>query len=306
MSRSILAAVAFGLLLAPNAPSAQIARVQHVVVIGVDGLSPHGIHNAKTPHMDALIARGAHTLRARAVMPTSSSPNWASMIMGAGPEQHGVTSNEWRPDNFAIAPTARGPAGIFPTIFGVLRQQRPEAHIAILHHWKDFARLVETDMIDWIANPATEILTTQRAVEYILEHKPTLLFVHLDHVDHAGHEHGWTSPEYLAAVALADDCVGKIVQAVADAGIANKTIVLVTSDHGGRGKNHGGATMDEIEIPWIIAGPGIAPGTEIATPVDTYQTAATIAYLFGLTPPEAWIARPVLAAFESPSPAPEP
>jgi arylsulfatase A-like enzyme len=55
--------------------------------------------------------------------------------------------------------------------------------------------------------------------------------------------------------------------------------------------------MGEIEIPWIIAGPGVATGKELATPVNTYDTAATVAYLFGLKPPECWIARPVVEAF---------
>jgi hypothetical protein len=32
--------------------------VQHVVVIGVDGMSPDGIKKAKTPHLDKLIATG--------------------------------------------------------------------------------------------------------------------------------------------------------------------------------------------------------------------------------------------------------
>ena len=35
------------------------------------------------------------SIHARGVIPTVSSPNWASMIMGAGPEQHGITSNDW-------------------------------------------------------------------------------------------------------------------------------------------------------------------------------------------------------------------
>jgi len=56
--------------------------------------------------------------------------------------------------------------------------------------------------------------------------------------------------------------------------------------------------MVEIEVPWIIAGPGVKAGHEVTKPVDTYQTAATIAYVFGLTPPEVWIAKPVLDAFQ--------
>jgi predicted AlkP superfamily pyrophosphatase or phosphodiesterase len=276
---------------------AQVAGVEHVLVIGVDGMAPFGIEAADTPVMDGLMKRGAWTMHARAVMPTSSSPNWASMIMGAGPEQHGVTSNEWQPDKHEIEPTVKGPGGIFPTIFSVLHEQRPNAHIAVLHHWDGFGRLLERDAVNFIANPKSEDLTAQRAVEYIQEHKPTFLFVHLDHVDHAGHEIGWRTPEYNAAVAKADRLIGQMLDALKAAGIQDKTIVLVTADHGGKNKSHGGSTMDEIEIPWIIAGPGIAAGKEITTPVDTYQTAATIAYVFGLKPPSAWIARPVLDAF---------
>jgi len=36
--------------------------------------------------------------------------------------------------------------------------------------------------------------------------------------------------------------------------------------------------------------------------VNTYDTAATIARVFGLKPPACWIARPVSEAFENPAP----
>ena len=277
---------------------AQVPGVEHVVVIGVDGMAPFGIKVADTPIMDALMQRGAYTMHARAVMPTSSSSNWASMIMGAGPEQHGVTSNDWQPDKYDIAPITKGSGGIFPTVFSVLREQKSEAHIAVLHHWKDFGRLFERDAVNYISNPKTEDVAAQRACEYIAEHKPTFLFVHLDHVDHAGHEKGWGTPEYTAAVEKADTLIGQMLVAIKKAEIEDKTIVLVTSDHGGKNKGHGGNTMDEIEIPWIIAGPGVAAGKEITVPVDTYQTASTIAYIFGLKQPSVWIARPVLEAFQ--------
>ena len=81
----------------------QVPGVKHVVIIGCDGMSPDGIQKAKTPIIDGLIMNGAHTMHARAVMPTSSSPNWSSLIMAAGPEQTGITSNGWRPDEFLIA-----------------------------------------------------------------------------------------------------------------------------------------------------------------------------------------------------------
>jgi arylsulfatase A-like enzyme len=74
-------------------------------------------------------------------------------------------------------------------------------------------------------------------------------------------------------------------------------LIVVTSDHGGIKKGHGGATMDELEIPWIAAGPGVRAGHTLERPVNVYDTAATMADVLGVTPPVAWIGRSVREAF---------
>src|SRR5262245_11267287 len=168
--------------------SSASASVQHLVVIGVDGLSPDGIKHANAPNLQNLRERGAWTFHARGVMPTSSSPNWASMIMGAGPEQHGITSNDWQPNKFEIPPTVHGPGGIFPTIFSVLRAQKPDSVIGVFHDWDGFGRLVETNTVNVLEHPAGPTNTTLRAVDFIEKRRPTFTFIHLDNVDHVGHE----------------------------------------------------------------------------------------------------------------------
>ena len=272
-------------------------RAHHVVIIGCDGMSPDGIRNAETPHMDELMRTGAYTFHARGVMPTSSSPNWASMIMGAGPEQHGVTSNDWRPDRHDLDATGLGSGGIFPTIFGVLREERPSSVIGCFYDWGGYGRLFERDAVDKIVDGDGPVDTTEQAVAFIKEEKPRFTFIHLDHVDHVGHDIGHGTPEYYEAVEEADRLIGMVVRGLREAGIYERTLLIFTSDHGGRGKGHGGATMAEIEIPWIVAGPGVRRGREIAGPVNTYDTAATAAYVLGVTPPDVWIARPVYEAF---------
>jgi predicted AlkP superfamily pyrophosphatase or phosphodiesterase len=117
---------------------------------------------------------GASTLHASAVIPTVSSPNWALMIMGACPEQHGITTKE---------------------------------------------------------------------------KKPEFTFIHLDHVDSVGHDYRHGTSLYYQAVAEADRLIGLIPQGLKDVDMAKSTIVLITADHGGKGKGHEGATMSEIEIP---------------------------------------------------------
>jgi predicted AlkP superfamily pyrophosphatase or phosphodiesterase len=266
--------------------------VRQVILIGVDGLGAKGVAAAKAPRLRELMNRGAWTLNARGVMPTVSSPNWASLIMGAGPEQHGVTSNGWQLDRFEFPPTCTGLAASFPTIFGVLRQQRPAATIGVFHDWTGFARLVEPSAPSRIVNIKDAAQITAAAIDYWREAKPDLLFLHLDAVDHAGHEHGWSSPEYAAAVEQADALIGSVVDAVAVARLTPGTAILITADHGGSGRKHGGMTMDELEIPWILAGPGVSPG-EIKAPVNTFDTAATLARLLRLKPPACWIGKPV-------------
>jgi arylsulfatase A-like enzyme len=58
-------------------------------------------------------------------------------------------------------------------------------------------------------------------------------------------------------------------------------------------------SMGEIEIPWILTGPGVPKG-EISDPVNTYDTAATIADLLGLRPPKCWIGQSALRSTRVP------
>ena len=70
----IASCLVFLLVLGATSTMAQVPGVEHVVVIGVDGLGPVGFEKAPTPNIDRLIAGGASTMHARGVMPTSSSP----------------------------------------------------------------------------------------------------------------------------------------------------------------------------------------------------------------------------------------
>lgn len=273
------------------------AKSPLVIVIGVDGLSTDGVLKAKDPHLRQLMERSAWTLEARGVMPTLSSPNWESMITGAGPEQHGITSNGILGHMSKFRPVCVDAEGQFPTIFQVLRTEQPTARIAIFHEWAGFADLLEKDVPDVLQHERSHERTAEAAMEYWKANHPTLLFVHLDNVDHTGHDEGWGTAAYYRAVADADRHIGQFLDMVHESGVEDRTYILVTSDHGGKGRNHGKSSLVEIQIPWVISGPEIAPG-RLTSPVYIYDTAATIAWIFGLTPPDCWIGRPMLGAFQ--------
>ncbi|WP_405410320.1 alkaline phosphatase family protein [Maribacter sp. Asnod1-A12] len=269
----------------------------HVVVIGFDGLSPDGLLHASTPTFDKLMSEGASTMHARAVLPTSSSTNWASMIMGAGPEQHGITSNSWEKDNFMLPAVTQSEPFLFPSIFHLIREQNHFAEIGAIYHWGGFGRLFEKSDVNFDENPATEEETAVNASSYIKVKNPLFTFVHFDHVDHAGHEFGHGTDEYYASVKKADSLLVEVMKAIAESQMAENTIVIISSDHGGTGKGHGGESLDEIEIPFILWGKGVKKGYEIKYPVYQYDNAATVAYALQIKTPRAWIGKPVIEAF---------
>jgi predicted AlkP superfamily pyrophosphatase or phosphodiesterase len=273
------------------------ADVRTVIIFAVDGLGANVLRARMPPHFREFQRESAYSLAARGVMPTLTFPNFASMLSGAGPEQHGVTSNDWRPDKFTIAPSCRGDGGHFPTIFGLLRQQRPAAKLGMFFDGDGFPFIVEEGVPDKIGNGLGPDATFAMALDYIASAKPTLVFLHLDLMDHAGHTEGFESAAYDEALDRCDNLLGRMMARLRETKMLTATVVLISADHGGIGKRHGGNSMTEIEIPWMISGPGVEAGRELTIPINTFDTASTIAKIFGLHQPACWIGRPIQEAF---------
>ena len=118
-----------------------------------------------------------------------------------------------------------------------------------------------------------------------------------DEPDHVGHAEGHDTPAYYEKLKELDGYIGQIIQAVKDAGMLDETIFIVTADHGGIKKGHGGKTMEEMETAFIIAGKGIKKGYEFQESMMQFDCASTIDYIFGLKQPQVWIGRPMIQVF---------
>ncbi|WP_276091025.1 alkaline phosphatase [Pedobacter sp. JY14-1] len=271
---------------------------EHVIIIGIDGLSSEGLLKADAPVLHKMITEGAFKEKARTVLPSSSSSNWSAQILGGGPELTGVTSNDWKPNDKHMTPVAVNSVGRSPSIYDIIRQQRPQAEQGVVFHWDDYGRLLQKEMVNHYEHAATESLAAQKFSEYILAKKPMFALLHLDHVDHAGHEQGHMTQDYLNSIAKADSLIGNVLAAIEKAGIKESTMVMIVSDHGGINKGHGGTTDNEINIPVIYYGKGVKKGYKIQQPVYQYDVAATIAFIFNLEVPYSWTSRPVKAAFQ--------
>lgn len=275
---------------------------KHVVLVGFDGLSAHAVKSdkAKMPVFKKLMEQGAGTLENRSVLPSSSAVNWASMFMGAGPELHGYT--EWGSAKPDLPSRVLTDNGMFPDIYYLLRKARPEAELGFIYEWGGMRNLVDTLSVSYLKPLALSAENTEQAVAdvttYIKEKKPVFCSVIFGEPDGVGHGVGWETPEYFAMLSHLDQALGKIVQAVDDAGMMDETVFILAADHGGIHTGHGGKTMEEMQTAIVFSGKGVKAGYRIPESTMVFDIAGTVAWLFGLDTPQVWLARPIKSAFE--------
>lgn len=270
----------------------------HVIIFGIDGLSPDGVQKAEAPNLQRFAEQGAYTWHSRAVMPSSSGANWSSILNGTTVEQHGVFENSWTPDNLVLPPVAVNQKNTFPTIFAAIRKQLPDAETGAFFHWNPMVNFVENNLISRLELPPDQFETIRLASSYLQEHEPDFIFIQLDQVDSAGHQFGHGSEEYYAAVAEADSLIGELYQSLSQGKLENETVIIVTSDHGGIGYGHGGNSPQEMQVPFIVYGKGVKKGVRLKQPVNAFDVPATALFALGLKVPFEWTGRPVRSAFQ--------
>lgn len=277
----------------------QVKGVNHVVLIGTDGFGAFILnkHKGSFPNLEKMMKEGSHTLEMRSVLPSSSAVNWASMLMGAGPELHGYT--QWGSKTPELPSRVIGKYGIFPGIFGQMRQKYPQAETGVIYSWQGIGYLYEKDAVSYnLFEKDDDTKVVQAAVQYLKEKKPVLSFIYFSQPDGVGHSIGWDSPEYFEECKKIDTYVGEIMSTLRETGMDKNTIVIFSADHGGIEKGHGGKTMQEMQIPYIVWGKNIKQDYVIPQSTMIYDNAATMAHILGFDCPQVWVSRPILSVFK--------
>ncbi len=278
-------------------------KAKRIVMIGLDGISVDGYNTAKTPNFDKLMVDGVLSLTTRNVMPSVTLPNWTSHLTGSGPEQHGVLSNGWQKDKVKLPAIEKDKDGYYPSIFKVLKEEIPSVKTAFYYNWAELINSMNPSYFDESSFEENDeyLKNYDKAFDFIRSNKdnPTLVFLYSVHTDHAGHNHGWMSPEYITSIEEVDVHIGDFINKLKNDGLYADTHFMFFTDHGGDPKTgHGGKSKQELEVPWAITGPGIRKG-KLIEPNNSVNTATTIAYLFGIdTIPLSWTGEVPMSIFE--------
>ncbi len=260
--------------------SVQRSPINRVVVVSIEGLRSGAIDAmpaSQIPALRRMLTRGAGTLNARTVAErTTSLPNDLSMFTGrrvtAAYEGHGMRSEA---DNGSTvhATAGRYTSSVFDLVHNFGRSTALYANNTNLafadRSWSavnggadptglDSGR----DKIDtFVANRDARALTSA-AVAQLATAPRTFTFVQLADPDRAGHEHGFASEEYAAAVRRSDQHLNRILNTLhTNTSTRGRTLVIVTSEHGGSRRDHTDTSvLANTRVPFLVWGPGVAPG----------------------------------------------
>ncbi|KYH39339.1 MAG: hypothetical protein AYL28_000630 [Candidatus Bathyarchaeota archaeon B23] len=217
--------------------------VEHLAVVVLDafGISTWRRVKAVTPTFNALAER--HSLIIRAVYPTITPVNFATMVTGAGPERHGIRERTQRIR--------------LETVFDVLREGEMTSATA--------ARALSS--LGMLISPHVDqpgIAASNRDEEVCrialeaLERGVNLLWVQLLDVDEAGHRYGPLSREGREAAARCD----RHLRAIAEAAERRGFSLIALADHGQHGEvvdgvvkgTHGSRREEDLYVPLLWRG----------------------------------------------------
>lgn len=267
-----------------------------------DRLGCYGQSGDPTPHIDRLAREGVLFEQCSTAVPITL-PSHATILCGTWPFVHGVRDNgsfQLRSENETLAELlkARGYATAAEIAAFVLNREFGLNQGFDVYNdiqtARDRARASTRQT--FVERPAAEVADS--AIESIARDAPRPFF----HFVHFFDPHRpWDAPAewaarqrdpYLAEIAYVDAQIGRILDALQQRGVLERTLIIVTSDHGEglfehNEETHSAFVYDTtMRVPLILWRPGYLPaGRRVPFQVRTADVAPTILDFLGGEPP---------------------
>ena len=286
---------------APKSPPVPRAARNLVLVtidtLRADRLGAYDSTTVATPNLDRLAREGAMALHASAQVPLTR-PSHISLLTGLYPAEHGIRDN--------VSPPLR--AGV-PLLAEILQQHgfRTGAFVSsiVLSRQSGLGRGFGTyaDQVEIGDDDARFLNTIQKRGDTTVAEAAAWLrqpgserrfaWVHL-YDPHDPYE----PPEpyatryagrlYDGEVAWSDELVGRLDAVLAETGLRDDTLLVVTADHGEGLDEHGEAVhgffvyATTLHVPLIVRGPRVRPGTKVKGVTRSIDVMPTVMDLLGL------------------------
>lgn len=301
-----------------RAPAGQSVVLVSLDTVRADHLNAYGYRKRRTsPEFDAWAEQGTLFENAVSTAPGTLSSQM-SILTGRYPSSHGVSYANWRqrgalPSLPADVPTLaeRARASGFATAAFT-----GSGYFALpLGYSRGFDEFVSTN--DASLGSAASVFEKAFAWLERQRHEAFFLFLHtyeahepyLDQrfvdAERLGPEDAGLRNEalYDGDIRRADIALGQLRGHLERLGIADRTLVVIVSDHGEEfgdrfdvwNDGHGhGLFQEQVHVPMLAVGPTIRRGLRVAQPVDLTAVAPTLLEFLGVAPPPGMEGRSLL------------
>jgi predicted AlkP superfamily pyrophosphatase or phosphodiesterase len=229
---------------APQDSSIVSATKSLVLLVSVDGFRNDYLERGITPNLLALAQQGTLAKKFEPVFPTITFPNHYSLVTGRYPDHNGMVNNTmydpskteqvfrlsdrnaienplWWEEGTPLWVTLKKQGKLSSTMFWVGSESLNQG---IQPH-------------DWLRydNSLSSSDRTKQLLRWLSREDPDradFATLYFSEVDSKGHEFGPDSPEVNASIASADRAIGELLEGLQTRGLAQKTTLIVTSDHG--------------------------------------------------------------------------
>ncbi len=263
-----------------------------VDTLRADHLSSYGATSVRTPHMDRLASEGVLYENVSTVAPTTL-PAHASLFTGLTPVAHGVHDNvgfylDDRSTTLAAHLKGQGydtsafvGAFVLDSRFGLDRG---------FDRYDDDVEGGEEDIAAGFVAQRRGAEVLESALAWLGSHReterPFFAFIHF-YDPHTPYE---ASGGYRAEVAYVDSLVGQLLSFLDERDLTERTLVVLTADHGESLGEHGEDThglflyQSTLRIPLVLRYPGAPAGSRISTPAHITGVADKILKILRVPP----------------------
>ena len=295
-------AAALFFALASFVPAA-FGAATNLLLVTVDTLRPDRLScyspaHARTPAVDALAAKGALFENAFAHTPTTL-PSHTNILLGLTPPFHGVSENSKARVSEA-----------FLTLAEHLKKQKyaTGAFIGAFPLDSRFGLNQGFDVYDDVfpSKPSAMGFAPERTADQVVAAAaawlsartgPWFCWIHLwdPHAPYDPPEpfrSEYASDPYSGEVAFVDAQLARLFESLRKGGQADRTLVVLTADHGESLGEHGELTHgyfaynSTLHVPLIFSGPGVRPG-RVGAAVGHVDIFPTVCRLLGVPEPPA-------------------
>jgi choline-sulfatase len=263
-----------------------------------DYLSCYGRKTIATPNIDALAARGVRCEQAIAQVPLTA-PSHASILTGTYPQVHKVRDM----GGFVLDDKV-------PTLATILRQAGFDTaafvgSAVLSHHYglnrgfvtygDDMKAGLDQKKLPGVVAELRGEVVTRRALDWLEKSSSRRFFLWVHYYDpHFPYDPPepfrtrYAGDPYGGEVAYADGEVGRLLKALEERKLQERTLVVLLSDHGESLGEHGEYTHgvflydSTVHVPLIFAGPDVPAGRVVSQMVRSIDVLPTVADYLGL------------------------